>query len=82
VTPEIGDIGGRAIGHSVRLEQGEGQHLPSVPPDVYKAEVVDIFKRLTKRWPATCPLKVINDNVFTALITVQKTEAGSGMKSP
>ena len=21
--------------------------------------------RLTKRWPATCPLKVINDDVFT-----------------
>jgi len=35
-----------------------------------------------KRWPAMCPLKVINDGEATALTDVQKFEACSVMRSP
>ena len=37
---------------------------------------------MPRRWPATCPLKVINDGEVTALTAVKKIEAGSVMKSP
>jgi len=50
-----------------------------VPPDVYKAKVVDIFKRLAKEMAGDVPLKVINDGEVTALAAVQKIKAGNVM---
>merc|ERR1719454_2280095 len=46
--------------------------FPNVPPDVYKAKVVDIFKRIAKEVAGDVPLKVINDGEVTALAAVQK----------
>lgn len=50
--------------------------FPNVPPDVYKAKVVDIFKRIAKDVAGDVPLKVINDGEVTALAAVQKIKAG------
>jgi len=46
--------------------------FPNVPPDVYKAKVVDIFQRMAKDLAGDVPLKVINDGEVTALAAVQK----------
>merc|ERR1712176_1008691 len=51
--------------------------FPNVPPDVYKAKVVDIFKRLAKEVAGDVPLKVINDGEVTALAAVKKVGAGN-----
>merc|ERR1712185_38478 len=53
--------------------------FPNVPPDVYKAKVVDIFKRIAKEVAGDVPLKVINDGEVTALAAVQKNEKGNVM---
>jgi len=53
--------------------------FPNVPPDVYKAKVVDIFKRIAKEVAGDVPLKVINDGEVTALAAVQKIKAGNVM---
>jgi len=53
--------------------------FPNVPPDVYKAKVVDIFKRIAKEVAGDVPLKVINDGEVTALAAVQKIEKGNVM---
>merc|ERR1711981_1216402 len=53
--------------------------FPNVPPDVYKAKVVDIFQRIAKDIAGDVPLKVINDGEVTALAAVQKTGAGNVM---
>merc|ERR1712003_12940 len=53
--------------------------FPNVPPDVYKAKVVDIFKRMSKEVAGDVPLKVINDGEVTALAAVQKIKAGNVM---
>jgi len=53
--------------------------FPNVPPDVYKAKVLDIFKRLCKEVCGDVPLKVINDGEVTALAAVQKISAGNVM---
>merc|ERR1712127_306115 len=53
--------------------------FPNVPPDVYKAKVVDIFKRMAKDLAGDVPLKVINDGEVTALAAVQKIKAGNVM---
>ena len=46
----------QAIGHSIRLQQGDVVDVfPRVPPDVYKAKVVDIFKRLAKEMAGDVP---------------------------
>merc|ERR1712242_363354 len=50
-----------------------------VPPDVYKAKVVDIFKRLAKEIAGDGPLKVINDGEVTALAAVTKIGSGNVM---
>merc|ERR1712241_483615 len=47
--------------------------------DVYKAKVVDIFRRLAKEMAGDVPLKVINDGEVTALAAVQKIKAGNVM---
>merc|ERR1719464_1961112 len=51
--------------------------FPNVPPDVYKAKVVDIFKRICKEVAGDVPLKVINDGEVTALAAVQKIKKGN-----
>jgi hypothetical protein len=53
--------------------------FPNVPPDVYKAKVVDIFKRIAKEVAGDVPLKVINDGEVTALAAVQKIKKGNVM---
>merc|ERR1711874_219124 len=53
--------------------------FPNVPPDVYKAKVVDIFKRMAKEVAGDVPLKVINDGEVTALAAVQKIKQGNVM---
>jgi len=53
--------------------------FPNVPPDVYKAKVVDIFKRMARDLAGDVPLKVINDGEVTALAAVQKIKAGNVM---
>jgi predicted NBD/HSP70 family sugar kinase len=50
-----------------------------VPPDVYKAKVVDIFRRMSKEVAGDVPLKVINDGEVTALAAVQKIGKGNIM---
>merc|ERR1712110_608149 len=53
--------------------------FPNVPPDVYKAKVIDIFKRISKEVAGDVPLKVINDGEVTALAAVQKIKSGNVM---
>jgi len=73
--PRIDAIGGSATG-----TVGPGNEatwcdiFPNVPPDVYKAKVVDIFNRIGKDIAGRddVPIKVINDGEVTALAAVQK----------
>merc|ERR1712127_1077889 len=53
--------------------------FPNVPPDVYKAKVVNIFNRMAKDLAGDVPLKVINDGEVTALAAVQRIKAGNVM---
>jgi len=78
--PKIEAIGGSATGTvSGDNEATWCDIFPNVPPDVYKAKVVDIFKRLAKEMAGDVPLKVINDGEVTALAAVQKIHAGNVM---
>merc|ERR1712242_694896 len=78
--PKIEAIGGSATGTvSADNEATWCDIFPNVPPDVYKARVVDIFKRLAKEMAGDVPLKVINDGEVTALAAVQKIQAGNVM---
>merc|ERR1719343_907931 len=70
---KIEAIGGSATGAiSADSEATWCDIFPNVPPDVYKEEVVDIFKRIAKEVAGDVPLKVINDGEVTALAAVQK----------
>merc|ERR1719502_155033 len=77
----FGDI--QAVGGSATGTVGAGNEatwcdiFPNVPPDVYKAKVVDIFSRMAKDVAGEVPLKVINDGEVTALAAVQKLK-GAG----
>merc|ERR1712045_391169 len=76
--PKIEAIGGSATGTvSADNEATWCDIFPNVPPDVYKAKVVDIFKRLAKEIAGDVPLKVINDGEVTALAAVSKIGAGN-----
>merc|ERR1712032_541687 len=78
--PKIEAIGGSATGTvSADNEATWCDIFPNVPPDVYKAKVVDIFKRLAKEIAGDVPLKVINDGEVTALAAVSKIGAGNVM---
>ena len=46
--------------------------FPNVQPDVYKEEVVDIFKQIATDLASDVPFKVINDGEVTALAAYQK----------
>merc|ERR1719401_2203806 len=78
--PKIEAIGGSATGTvSADNEATWCDIFPNVPPDVYKAKVVDIFKRLAKEIAGDVPLKVINDGEVTALAAVTKIGSGNVM---
>merc|ERR1719261_184172 len=75
---KIQAVGGSATGTvSANNEATWGDIFPNVPPDVYKAQVVDIFKRIAKEVAGDVPLKVINDGEVTALAAVQKIQKGN-----
>ena len=78
--PKIDAIGGSATG-TASADNGTTwcDVFPHVPPDVYKAKVVDIFKCLAKGIAGSVPLRVINDGEITALAAVQKIKAGNMM---
>lgn len=74
----IDSVGGSATGTvSADNEATWCDIFPNVPADVYKAKVVDIFKRITKEVAGDVPLKVINDGEVTALAAVQKIKRGN-----
>merc|ERR1712232_1236442 len=79
--PKIDAIGGSATGTvGANNEATWCDIFPNVPPDVYKAKVVDIFQRLAKDVAGgDVPLKVINDGEVTALAAYQKIKAGNIM---
>jgi len=78
--PKIEAIGGSATGTiSADNEATWCDIFPNVPPDVYKAKVTDIFKRLAHEMAPGVPLKVINDGEVTALAAFQKIKAGNVM---
>jgi predicted NBD/HSP70 family sugar kinase len=77
---KIEAIGGSATGTvSADNEATWCDIFPNVPPDVYKAKVVDIFKRIAKDLAGDVPLKVINDGEVTALAAVKKIGGGNVM---
>jgi len=77
---KIDAIGGSATGTvSGDNEATWCDIFPNVPPDVYKAKVVDIFKRIAKDIAGDVPLKVINDGEVTALAAVQRIKQGNVM---
>jgi len=74
-------VGGSATGTvSADNEATWCDIFPNVAPDVYKAKVVDIFKRIAKEVAGDVPLKVINDGEVTALAAVQKMAKENGGK--
>merc|ERR1719486_1021338 len=78
--PKVDAVGGSATGTvSGANEATWGDIFPNVPPDVYKAKVVDIFQRMAKEVAGDVPLKVINDGEVTALAAVQKIGKGNVM---
>merc|ERR1719231_1228000 len=78
--PKVDAVGGSATGTvSGDNEATWCDIFPNVPPDVYKAKVVDIFKRIAKEVAGDVPLKVINDGEVTALAAVQKIGKGNVM---
>merc|ERR1719362_2432164 len=78
--PKIDAVGGSATGTiSGSNEATWCDIFPNVPPDVYKAKVVDIFSRITKEVAGDVPLKVINDGEVTALAAFQKIKKGNIM---
>merc|ERR1740138_1397392 len=78
--PKVDAIGGSACGTvGADNEATWCDIFPNVPPDVYKAKVVDIFRRMAKEVAGDVPLKVINDGEVTALAAVQKIKHGNLM---
>jgi len=77
--PRVDAIGGSATGTvSANSEATWCDIFPNVPPDVYQAKVVDIFKRLAKEF-GDVPLKVINDGEVTALAGKMMVNQGNLM---
>jgi predicted NBD/HSP70 family sugar kinase len=73
--PKVDAVGGSATGTVSGANEATWCDIfPNVPPDVYKAKVVDIFVRMAKEVAGDVPLKVINDGEVTALAAVQKLE--------
>merc|ERR1719436_1599403 len=78
--PKVDAVGGSATGTVSGANEATWCDIfPNVPPDVYKAKVVDIFVRMAKEVAGDVPLKVINDGEVTALAAVQKIGKGNIM---
>merc|ERR1711912_144384 len=78
--PKVDAVGGSATGTVSGANEATWCDIfPNVPPDVYKAKVVDIFVRIAKELAGDVPLKVINDGEVTALAAVQKIKKGNVM---
>merc|ERR1719446_608743 len=78
--PHVDAVGGSATGTVSGANEATWCDIfPNVPPDVYKAKVVDIFVRMSKEVAGDVPLKVINDGEATALAAVQKIGKGNIM---
>merc|ERR1711920_32907 len=78
--PKVDAVGGSATGTVSGANEATWCDIfPNVPPDVYKAKVVDIFNRMAKDIAGDVPLKVINDGEVTALAAVQKISQGNVM---
>jgi predicted NBD/HSP70 family sugar kinase len=76
--PKVDAVGGSATGTVSGANEATWCDIfPNVPPDVYKAKVVDIFVRMAKDVAGDVPLKVINDGEVTALAAVQKIGKGN-----
>jgi len=76
--PRVDAVGGSATGTVSGANEATWCDIfPNVPPDVYKAKVVDIFVRMAKEVAGDVPLKVINDGEVTALAAVQKIGKGN-----
>merc|ERR1719486_1253311 len=76
--PKVDAVGGSATGTVSGANEATWCDIfPNVPPDVYKAKVVDIFVRMAKEVAGDVPLKVINDGEVTALAAVQKIGKGN-----
>jgi len=77
--PKVEAIGGSATGTvGPNNEATWCDIFPNVPPDVYRAKVVDMFQRLSKEF-GDVPLRVINDGEVTALAAIMKLKAGNVM---
>merc|ERR1711920_38021 len=77
---DIQAVGGSATGTVSAVNEATWCDIfPNVPPDVYKAKVVDIFKRIAKDLAGDVPLKVINDGEVTALAAVKEVKHGNVM---
>merc|ERR1712032_1374235 len=75
--PKVEAVGGSATGTvGPNNEATWCDIFPNVPPDVYKAKVVDIFQRLAKEF-GDVPLRVINDGEVTALAAILKIGKGN-----
>merc|ERR1712066_682454 len=75
--PKIDAVGGSATGTVSGANEATWCDIfPNVPPDVYKAKVVDIFQRLAKEF-GDVPSRVINDGEVTALAAIMKIGAGN-----
>merc|ERR1719436_825225 len=73
--PKVDAVGGSATGTVSGANEATWCDIfPNVPPPVYKAKVVDIFRRMAKEVAGDVPLKVINDGEVTALAAVKKLE--------
>merc|ERR1711920_1059598 len=76
--PKVDAVGGSATGTVSGANEATWCDIfPNVPPDVYKAKVVDIFNRMAQAVAGNVPLKVINDGEVTALAAVQKIGKGN-----
>lgn len=78
--PRVDAVGGSACGPiSANNEARFCDIFPNVPPEVYKAKVVNIFDRLCKEIAGDVPLKVINDGEVTAMAAAMKIKKGNVM---
>jgi len=76
--PHVDAIGGSATGPiSANNEARFCDCFPNVPPDVYKAKVVNVFARIAKEVAGDVPLKVVNDGEVTAIAAYQKIKQGN-----
>ena len=78
--PKIDAMSGSITGtHSANSEATGCDIFPNVSSDIYKANVVDIFKRLAEEIAGKGPLNPINDGKVTVLAAMSKVKARNTM---